>query len=56
MDYPFTWIEIRFNKDGIGEGKMSVYAKITLNKDGQTMELENYGQGPAQLTEVKIEK
>ena len=23
MDYPFTLIEIRFNKDGIGQGKMS---------------------------------
>lgn len=56
IDYPFTLLEIRFNKDGVGQGKMSVYTKITLSKDKQTMELENYGIEPVRLTEVRIEK
>jgi hypothetical protein len=56
IDYPFTLLEIRFNKDGVGQGKMSVYTKITLSKDKQTMELENYGTEPVRLTEVRIEK
>lgn len=56
LDYPFTLIEIRFDKEGAGVGKMSVYTKITLSKDKQTMELENYGTEPVRLTEVRIEK
>jgi hypothetical protein len=56
MDYPFTLIEIRFNKDGVGQGKMSVYTKITMSRDKQTMELENYDIEPVRLTDVRIEK
>lgn len=56
MDYPFTLIEIRFNKDGVGQGKMSFFTKITMSKDKQTMELENYDIEPVRLTEVRIEK
>jgi len=55
-DYPFTLIEIRFNKDGVGQGKMSFFTKITMSKDKQTMELENYDIEPVRLTEVRIEK
>lgn len=55
-DYPFTLLEIRFDKDGVGVGKMSVYTKVTLSKDKQTLELENYGTEPVRLSEVRIEK
>ena len=57
VDYPFTLIEIRFPKDGgPGVGKMSVYTKITMSKDKQTMELENYDIEPVRLTNVTLEK
>lgn len=56
MDYPFTLIEIRFDKEGVGVGKMAVYTKISMSKDKKTMELENYGIEPTRLTEVRIEK
>ncbi len=56
IDYPFTLLEIRFNREGVGQGKMSVYTKITLSKDKQTVELENYDIEPVRLTEVRIEK
>jgi hypothetical protein len=56
IDYPFTLIEIRFDKEGVGVGKMSVRTKISLSKDKQTLELENYGIEPVRLTEVRIEK
>jgi hypothetical protein len=56
MDYPFTLIEIRFNKDGVGQGKMSVFTKITMSKDKQTLELENYDIEPVRLTDVRIER
>ena len=55
-DYPFTLIEIRFDKAGVGVGKMSVATKISLSKDKKTIELENYGIEPVRLTEVRIEK
>jgi len=56
IDYPFTLLEIRFNKEGVGQGKMSVYTKISLSKDKQTVELENFDIEPVRLTEVRIEK
>jgi hypothetical protein len=56
IDYPFTLIEIHFNKDGIGVGKMSVRTKISMSKDKSTVELENYGIEPVRLTEVRPEK
>jgi len=56
VDYPFTLIEIRFNKEGVGVGKMSVRTKITMTKDKKSIELENYGIEPVRLTEVRIEK
>ena len=55
-DYPFTLIEIHFNKDNVGVGKMSLYTKITVSKDKQTLELENYGTQPVQLSNVTLEK
>jgi hypothetical protein len=52
MDYPFTLIEMRLNKDNEGEGKMSVATKISLNKDKQQLELENYGSEPVRLNNI----
>ncbi len=52
-EYPFTIIELRVNKDGVGEGRLSALTRIRANKKEQTIELENYGDAPARLTEVK---
>jgi hypothetical protein len=54
IEYPFTVIEIHLNKDGTGEGKMSVATKITAA--GDTITLENYTQQPVQLRSVRAEK
>jgi hypothetical protein len=35
---------------------MSVYTKIQMSKDKQTLELENYDIEPVRLSEVRIEK
>jgi len=55
MDYPFTVTEIRLDKNGEGQGKMSVATKITLNKKTNTVELENYSSEPVRLTKVTVE-
>ena len=56
MDYPFTLIEMRLDKDGNGEGKMTVATKISKSKDGKTIELENYGISPVALNNIKLRK
>jgi hypothetical protein len=56
IDYPFTLIEIRLNKDGEGEGRMSVATKITFNEKKNTLELENYSSEPVRLQNVRMEQ
>ena len=56
MDYPFTLLDIRIDKNGEGVGKASIATKITFDKKKNTMELENYGIEPVRLNQVKIEK
>jgi len=56
MDYPFTLIEMRLDKDGNGEGRMAVSTKISRSKDGKTIELENYGISPVALKNITIAK
>lgn len=55
-DYEFTLVEIRLDKNGKGQGKYAVAAKIDYNKDTKTIEIENYGIEPVRLTEVTVEK
>jgi hypothetical protein len=52
IDYPFTVIEMRLNADGEGEGKMSIATKVTVDKDKNTIVLEDYGSQPVLLTSV----
>jgi hypothetical protein len=52
IDYPFTVIELRLKADGKGEGKVSVATKIIVDKDSNSITLENYDLQPVQLTNV----
>ena len=56
IDYPFTVIELRLNRDGEGEGKMSIATKIIHDKKDNMITLENYETQPVRLTNVKREK
>jgi hypothetical protein len=56
IDYPFTVIELRLNRDGEGEGKMSVATKIIADKESNMVTLENYDIQPVLLTNVRREK
>lgn len=55
-DYEYLLIEARLDKDGKGQGKMAGAAKVTFNKETNTLEIENYGIEPVRLNQVKIEK
>ena len=52
-DYPFTFIELRLNKNGEGEGKLALATKLSPSKDGKLVELENYDAQPIALNEVR---
>jgi hypothetical protein len=54
IDYPFTFIEMRVNKDGEGEGKMSIATKVTFDKNKNLIELENYASEPVRLNRVRV--
>lgn len=51
IDYPFTLIQLKVDKDGSGVGKASIATKITETKDG-TIELEDFANVPVMLNEV----
>lgn len=56
IDYPFTFIELRLNRDGEGEGKMSIATKIIADKENNIITLENYETQPVMLNNVKRER
>src|ERR1051325_7349630 len=56
IDYPFTVIEMRLNRDGEGEGKMSLATKIIADKENNIVTLENYDIQPVMLNNVRREK
>jgi hypothetical protein len=51
--YPFTVVELRLNKQGPGEGKMSLAGKVTVDADAKTITLENYAAVPVLISNVK---
>lgn len=55
IDYPFTLMEIRVDKEGKGEGKLALATKISYNKKNNTVELENYSSEAVRLQNVKLE-
>ena len=52
MDYPFTVLEMRLNKEDKGEGKMLAGTQIYIDKKTKNLVLENYGQQPVRLNEI----
>ncbi len=47
--YGFTLIEIHLNRDGTGEGKMSLTTKMVVSDNLDLIELEDYAHEPARL-------
>jgi len=54
MDYQFSLTEIRLGPNGKGEGKAISAAKLTFNKEANTLEIENYEREPVRLNEVTV--
>jgi len=56
VDYPFTLVQLQFDKDGKGEGKLAALTMITWDKKKQVLEIENYGTEPVRLSNFVFEK
>jgi hypothetical protein len=52
IDYPFTLLQLQLDKAGNGEGKATLFTKITQNKNG-VIELENFANQPVMLNDVR---
>jgi hypothetical protein len=52
----FTVIQLRLNKDGRGEGKLSLTTKVIANKEAMTFVLEEYAKQPTILIDVQRER
>jgi hypothetical protein len=54
-DYKFSVLELRLDASGKGEGTLLYATKLKFNKKGE-LELENYGERPIRLANVRQEK
>ena len=52
MDYPFTIMELRLDKEGKGEGSIMGGAKLSFNEEGR-LDIESYGNQYAKLVNVR---
>jgi len=50
-DYPITWIDLKLDASGRGEGSISLAARLRLL--GDILGIEDYGNQPAKLNEVR---
>ena len=53
-DYEFSLAEIRLPAGGKGEGKAIKAAKVSFDKEKNTLEIENYQREPVRLNEVTV--
>ena len=51
-----TVIQLQLNRDGRGEGKVSVGTKLSATKDGKLFALEDYAKQPVVLTDVQRDR
>jgi hypothetical protein len=51
IDYPFTVIELRLDKNDHGSGKLSIATKLTLRNN--VLVLEDYASQPIMLNDVR---
>ena len=53
-DYEFSLAEIRLPADGKGAGKAIKAAKVSFDKEKNTLGIENYQREPVRLNEVTV--
>lgn len=51
--YPFTWVQFRMSRDGTGEGKIAVAARITGEEADRLIEVEDFAIQPVRLQNIR---
>jgi hypothetical protein len=54
MDYQFSLAEIHLDADGKGTGKAIPAAKLELDRDSRTLQIENWQREPIRLNDVTV--
>lgn len=54
--YPFTWIQFTMKKDGTGEGKLAVAARIIGEEADQLIEVQDFAIHPVRLQNIRARK
>ena len=55
VSYPFSLVELRVNRAGTGEGKLSMAGKVVADDNAKTLALGDYNAAPVLLRPVKHE-
>jgi hypothetical protein len=50
---PYTIIQVRLPKGGVGEGKLSLSGKVAADKTAKAITIEDYASQPVVLSEVR---
>lgn len=53
IDYPFTILELRLDKDNRGEGKLLADTRLIFDRDTNSLVLENYDTVPVRLNRIQ---
>jgi len=53
LDYSISVAELQLDADGRGEGALMVAAAVAIDPDTRALVLENYGQAPVRLRNVR---
>jgi hypothetical protein len=53
IDYPFTILELRLDKDNRGEGKLLADTRLIFDRDSNTLALEHYDIAPVRLNQIR---
>jgi hypothetical protein len=53
--YPFTLIDLRFPPEGEPTGSLMLAARVTADRDGRFVNVENFATQPIQMTDIHIE-
>lgn len=54
--YPFTWVQFKVDRDGKGEGKIAVAARITGEEADDLIEVEDFAIQPVRLQNIRARK
>jgi hypothetical protein len=52
-DYPFTFVELRVNKEGRGEGQLAIASALAASRSGQAIQVYNFDTAPIRLNDVR---